>query len=319
MNDVRTALKNNQDFIIENLIPRQKQIYSAQQAQTCDSFGFKWQQRDSYESAVMREATQKWLEERYALDNQPIRNFISEKKFLDAGCGSGYTALLLFGQALNHCRYIGVDISCAVDVAATRFAESGVKGEFIQASITDLPNEIGNFDVIYSEGVLHHTDSTEKSLKYLATKLNPHGLFMFYVYNLKGPVREFTDDYIRNKLRSYSNEEAWEKLKPLTKLGKQLGDLNIEIDVEEAIELLNIPAGKINLQRFIYWHIFKAYYRPDWSLEEMNHINFDWYRPINCHRQTPEQVKQWVEESKLSILKMDVQEAGITVIAQRSG
>jgi hypothetical protein len=47
----------------------------------------------------------------------------------------------------------------------------------------------------------------------------------------------------------------------------------------------------------------------------MNHINFDWYRPSNCHRQTPQQVRDWVESCGLDILKMDIQEAGITVIA----
>lgn len=317
MKNVVELLQHRQDFIIENNIPRQKKLLSENQSQTSDSFGFKWQQRHSYESPIVKEAAKQWLEERYKLHNQPIKNFIKNKKMLDAGCGSGYSALVLFAEALKDCRYIGVDISSAVDVAATRFAEHQLSGEFIQASVTDLPQELGGFDIIFSEGVLHHTDSTEQSVKYLASKLNPQGLFLFYVYNKKGPIREFTDDYIRNQLLHLSNEEAWEKIKPLTKLGKTLGELNIDIDIEEPIEFLNIPAGKINLQRFFYWHVFKAYYREDWSLEEMNHINFDWYRPLNCHRQTPEEVKQWVEDVNCTILKMDVQESGITVIAKK--
>ena len=81
---------------------------------------------------------------------------------------------------------------------------------------------------------------------------------------------------------------------------------------------MGIPAGKINLQRLFYWHIFKAFYRPEYTLDEMNICNFDWYRPLNCHRQTPEQVKNWVEDSGLEIIKMDIQEAGITVIARKN-
>lgn len=46
---------------------------------------------------------------------------------------------------------------------------------------------------------------------------------------------------------------------PLSRLGKVLGELDIEIDVPEAVGLLEIPAGRINLQRLFYWHVFKAF------------------------------------------------------------
>jgi hypothetical protein len=61
----------------------------------------------------------------------------------------------------------------------------------------------------------------------------------------------------------------------------------------------------------------KAYYRPDWSLDELNHINFDWYRPTNSHRQTPEEVRAWTEAAGLKILDLKTEEAGITVVAQK--
>ncbi len=65
-----------------------------------------------------------------------------------------------------------------------------------------------------------------------------------------------------------SPDEKWNALYPLTKFGKMLGDLNLEVDVPEAVDLLGIPAGKINIQRLFYWHIFKAYYRPEFSMDE---------------------------------------------------
>ena len=133
---------------------------------------------------------------------------------------------------------------------------------------------------------MHHTDSTRDALLRLARLLRSGGHFMFYVYNRKSPIREFTDDFIRDRLQTMSPEEAWQALLPLTKLGASLGELGLEINVPEDISLLGIPAGPIDLQRLFYWHIFKAYYRPDWSLEEMNHVNFDWYAPKNSHRQT---------------------------------
>ena len=104
--------------------------------------------------------------------------------------------------------------------------------------------------------------------------IKENGLFMFYIYNKKGPIREFVDDYLRNKLQVMSPEEGWNALKPLTELGKLLGELNITINIPENIDLLEIPAGEIDLQRLFYWHIFKAYYAKELSFEEMNHINY---------------------------------------------
>lgn len=310
-------LRDNSEYALVNGIPRQKKVYSPSQRQTEQTFAFKWSKRDTYESDAVYAASKKWLNERYGLPDTDFSKLLEGKTLLDAGCGAGFSALVLFGELLNACRYIGADISEAVDVAAQRFAEKNICGEFIQVDLLDLPEALGSFDIIFSEGVLHHTDSTEKAIRYLATKLNPGGYFMFYVYNKKGPIREFTDDFIRSRIADMTDEEAWKALEPLTKLGRLLGDLNLEIEIEEPIDVLDIPSGKINLQRFFYWHLFKAYYRPDWGLEEMNHVNFDWYRPQNCHRQTPDEVRDWVKSSSLDILKMDVQEAGITVVARR--
>jgi len=312
------GLKNNSNYIFDSGIYRHKSVYTKTQEQTAKCFGFKWEKRSTYESNAMAQASLKWLSERYALPDISLADLTKGKAFLDAGCGSAHSASLLFAELLNSCNYLGVDISNAVDVAKERFTEKGLCGNFLQANILDLPEEIGNFDIIFSEGVLHHTDSTERAIKYLSTRLVAEGYLMFYVYSKKSPIREFADDYIRSKIAPLTNEEAWEALEPLTKLGMLLGELNIELDIKNAVDVLGIPAGKINLQRLFYWHFFKAYYRPEFSFEEMNHINFDWYRPFNCHRQTPEQVKDWVESCGLDILKMDVQESGITVVARKN-
>jgi SAM-dependent methyltransferase len=181
----------------------------------------------------------------------------------------------------------------------------------------DVPIPESSAHVIFSEGVLHHTDSTERAIKFLATRLKPGGRLIFYVYRRKGPIREFTDDYIRQKLQGMTKDEGWNAMMPLTRLGDALGQLNMEVDVPEPIGLLDIPAGRISVQRLFYWHVFKAFYRPDLSLDEMNHINFDWYAPPNCHRQSIEEVRTWCQEASLEIERENVQDAGLTVIARK--
>jgi arsenite methyltransferase len=309
-----------QTFIMQGGLLRSTRLATRSQQQTADSFGFKWKRRSSYENPLMLEAIRTWLFERYG--DPASMNWLftpsKDKIFLDAGCGSGLSALELFGDRLNTVHYIGADISEAADVAARRFGERGVRGQFIQSDLTKLPFEANSIDVIFSEGVLHHTDSTQRALASVARLLKVDGRLMFYVYNRKSPIREFTDDFIRERLQTMTPDEAWDALTPLTKLGETLGRQNIEIDVPESIELLGIPAGKINLQRLFYWHIFKAYYRPEWSLEEMNHVNFDWYAPKNSFRQTPADVRSWCKELNLVIEREVVEEAGITIIARKT-
>jgi SAM-dependent methyltransferase len=213
--------------------------------------------------------------------------------------------------------YVGVDISSAVDVASELFRRENRCGVFIQADLCHLPFADGTFDFILSEGVLHHTPSTRESLLRLAAKLKPGGKIAFYVYVKKSPIREFTDDYIRSLVAGMDPAAVWEILMPLSKLGKSLGELNVTVDVPEDVPLLGIKKGPINLQRLFYWHICKMYYRPEYNLEEMNHVNFDWFTPTYSFRQTPEEVASWCAEAGLEVLSQRVEEAGITTLAVR--
>lgn len=294
---------------------------STEQQQTEETFSFKWKLQDTYASDSVREEWQRWLLEKYfdGDGNGPARLLGQGRRLriLDAGCGAGVSALLLFGDLLRDHDYIGVDISDAVRVAEDNFSDAGIPGTFVQADITNLPDELGQFDIIFSEGVLHHTDSVEATLAHLATRLVSGGHFLLYVYSKQAPVREFTDDHIRDAIRDLPDEQAWEALLPLTQLGKALGDLNIRITVPEDIPYLGIEKGEHDLQRLFIYKICKAYYQPDYTLDEMNHINFDWFRPLNCHRHTPNEFADFCAHAGLAIERIDVGESGITVIARR--
>ena len=305
------------DLCLDNGVMRAKTVMSDRQRQTEQVFGFKWQKRDTFESDVASQAMLKWSNERYrqATEWFPVRE--QPYVILDAGCGAAYTGLQYFRPIFDRIRYLGADISAAVDVAQTRMQDAGADAAFMQCDLTLLPLPPGSLDAIFSEGVLHHTDSTRGAIHSLAPLLKPGGLFMFYVYRRKGPIREFTDDYIREKMQGMAPEDGWKAMEPITRLGKLLGDLDIEIDVPERIDLLDIDAGKINLQRFFYWHILKCFYRPDYSLDEMNHINFDWYAPKNAFRQSPEEVRAWCSQAGMEVLHERVEESGITIVAKK--
>ena len=300
--------------------PERKAACSEDQAQTQECFGFKWAKRDTYESEAVKANLRRWLMEKYCENDASRLDGWFEgngKIILDAGCGSGLSASVFLAQHLERHHYLGVDISQAIEVAEQRFQEAGLPGDFLQCDLMQLPIPDASVDVIFSEGVLHHTDDTKAALTSLAAKLKPGGLFLFYVYAKKSDIREFTDDHVRGTLSVMSDEEAWSALEPLTRLGMALGEIDAEITIPEKVDLLGIEAGTYSLQRFFYWHVLKAYYHPELTLEEMLHINFDWFRPLNCHRHTAEEVRHFCEDAGLEIEQFTEQRAGFAVAARR--
>jgi SAM-dependent methyltransferase len=305
--------------MVEGIL-RGDEFLSAAQSQTRETFGFKWAKRDTFEGELAQNM-HRWLVEKYG--DVASAPWLAEHGecpiLLDAGCGAALSGIALFGSILDRIRYIGADVSTSIEIAKARFEERGHSAAFLQADLQQLPIAEESVDLIFSEGVLHHTDDTRAALAAILRHLKKNGRILFYVYRKKGPVREFTDDYIREKMQTMSPEEGWAAIMPLTKLGKLLGELDIEIDVPDAIDVLEIPAGRINLQRLFYWHVFKAYHRSEMTLDEMNHINFDWYAPRNAHRHTAQEVRNWCAQLGLQIEHECIEEAGITVIARKVG
>jgi SAM-dependent methyltransferase len=314
-----TLTVRGQELVVTDGIPRARQLISDDQAETTEMFGFKWEQEDTFTRPEALELMRNWLEQRYGrvADAGWWSDYGERPLVLDAGCGAGVSGREVFGPMGERVRYLGADLTDAVDVAKRRFAEIGMDAQFLQADLTKLPLEPGSVDVIFSEGVLHHTDSTEGALKAVAPLLRPGGRILFYVYRRKALIREYTDDAIRAQLQQLSPQEAWNALEPLTRLGIALGELNVELDIPEDVEVLGMKAGKVDLQRWFYYDIAKAYYSPDMTFGEMQHINFDWYAPKNCHRQTEEQVRQWCDEAGLDVEDEHVHQSGITIRARK--
>ncbi len=308
----------NDSYVIRNGIPRFVGVEDKLQKQTEGSFGFKWRQRDTYDSSQFRKASQKWLVQRYGFDDpRDMHNYSNRKlRILDAGCGSGFSTSLWIDSEWDGEFWVGVDISEAVDIARERLGL--IKNtHFVQADILNLPILEETFDTIFAEGVLHHTPSTELALKSLVRFLRKGGEIMFYVYRKKGPIREFTDDFVRRAIAQLAPEDAWRQLRPLTRLGQELAKLRTEVEVPEDIPYLGIKAGRYDIQRLIYWHFSKLFWNDALTFEENNHVNFDWYHPQYAHRQTKEEVQRWCREAGLSIFHFNEQESGFTVRAIR--
>jgi len=287
---------------------------------TANTFSFKWgEKRNTYSGHQVNEFHIKWSIERFFSTHRRMEEFIDwtkGKSLMDAGCGNGFTASVLWGNKLNGLRYLGVDnADGALEQGENRFQEEGFNGEFINADISTM--DLGEkFDIILSSGVIHHTEKPKETFLNLVNHLNPGGRIVFYIYKKKAPVREFVDDFVRNSLEGLPHEEAWEKMIPLTQLGIELGKIDQVVKVEKDVELLGIPKGEYKVQELLYWHFFKAFYREEYTLDQMNHINFDWYSPAYCFRFEPEEIEDWLEEAGLTVEQFNVLPSGIGVMAK---
>jgi len=312
--------QNGMSYAVDNGIPRLIAFADAGQQQTSQTFGYKWGRRETYDSTAFKQISSSWMIEKYGFQSleEWARSFSNRSRILDLGCGSGYSSSLWLtspswtGQAM----YVGVDISIAVDVASERL-NNIANVSFVQADALALPFTDQSFDLVFSEGVLHHTPSTREALLSGARVLTTGGEFHFYVYRRKGPVREFTDDYIRQQIAELSDEDAWEAMRSLTRLGQVLWENDTQINLPQDIPLLGINAGTHSVQRLIYWNFAKLYWNSDLSFEENVHVNFDWYRPYYAHRQSEQELRQWCEEARLAIKWWHAQESGFSVRAVR--
>lgn len=286
------------------------------------SFAFKWSRHDSYGSDAMRQMMGDWLCERYGFESlEALRAFFGARRWtLEAGVGAGVatSAWLTPGWTSGeNAAYVGLDLTDAIDVARERL-QAAERTHFVQADLMHPPFRDGAFDAIIAEGVLHHTPSTRDALAALVQILAPGGEILFYVYRRKGPLREYADDYLRERVSDLSEVEAWEALRPLTRLGQALAELDTVVEVPEDVPLLGIRAGRYDVQRLVYWHFLKLFWRDDYGFEESHHVNFDWYHPPFAHRHTEEEVRAWCSDLGLAIVRFDTQESGFSVRARRT-
>jgi len=290
--------------------------FAVGQQETVDSFSWKWQRATSYRSSTLGHYLQ-WYLDRYGFGTEAkLAEFLgSKKRILDAGTAHGRDAEMYARN--TKANIFGLDISYGV---RTAYADLGKISNlnFVQGDLTRLPFAEGFFDFIACDQVIHHTPSTRESLRHLLTRLASGGHICFYVYKKKGPVREFCDDHIRAQTVHMSAEDCFKVSEAITKFGKALSDMKITIDVPEDIPILGIQAGKQDLQRFIYWNMFKCYWNDTMDWDSNVITNFDWYHPLHAHRHTKEEVEQWCKEEQLSIEHMDIQESGISVRARKA-
>ena len=301
------------NFKITDGIPRFVVDKTKDFVKTEAAFSSKWKKHHkNHQEKDWVDFQRKWFLDRYGWKTvENFNKFLNSKTtILDAGTGIGNSAKFL--STNKDAQVFALDASDSVDFAYKKYGKlSNV--HFLQADLRQLPFKKTFFDYIYSDQVLHHTKNTGTSFKYLVKFLTKLGHISIYVYNKKAPVREYVDDYVRNKTVKMSVEECTEFSKDMAYLGKSLAQLKKKIKVPRDIPLLGVKAGEYDVQRFIYWHFLKCFWDESDNFERSVGVNFDWYSPKFAFRHTSKEVKTWFKESNLKITNFKEIESGISV------
>ena len=103
------------------------------------------------------------------------------RRLLEVGCGMG-TDLLQFARGGAFCT--GIDITPrSVEVSSLHFGLYDMRADFVLGDGERLPFADEGFDVVYSNGVLHHTPDTERAVRELHRVLRPDGVAKVMLYH----------------------------------------------------------------------------------------------------------------------------------------
>jgi SAM-dependent methyltransferase/uncharacterized protein YbaR (Trm112 family) len=202
----------------------------------------------------------------------------------------------------------GVDLNFALLQSAQRLkARAGL--HFVIASLFALPFAVSSFELVYSQGVIHHTYSTRDAFKTIAQFVTPGGYLFVWVYGL--------DDHLvlRGPL-GVANRAQW----------------HVETVVRPLVNRAPAPL------RDLFFGVLTALVHPlvrsrmihkrGWKWRNTNHGLRDWLSPRYAHRHSYNELLEWYEELGFRIVELQSPSAyrklfgkrlwGVGVTGQRS-
>ena len=113
-----------------------------------------------------------------------LEPFMPGARVIDVGCGTGHRVMPL-AQHFGVREYVGIDHSTASLEVAGALAVSLAfdRATLREGDLFRLPYEDGAFDVVISQGVLHHTSDPYRGFGELVRVCRPGGFVNIYLYN----------------------------------------------------------------------------------------------------------------------------------------
>jgi len=109
--------------------------------------------------------------------------------FLDIGCGSGLFSLAArkLGAKVHSFDFDPLSVACTTELKRQYFPEDG-EWTIDQGDVLDVNylNSLGQFDLVYAWGILHHTGAMWQALKNVIPTVAEEGKLYLSIYNDQG-------------------------------------------------------------------------------------------------------------------------------------
>ncbi|MDP2035629.1 MAG: class I SAM-dependent methyltransferase [Polaromonas sp.] len=119
---------------------------------------------------------------------------LTDKVFLDIGSGSGLFSLAArrLGAKVYSFDYDPASVACTREMKR-RYREGDVDWRIDEGSVLDADyvKGLGQFDIVYSWGVLHHTGNMVEAFANAANALRPGGALFIAIYNDQGVISRY--------------------------------------------------------------------------------------------------------------------------------
>lgn len=155
----------------------------ARQQWTGDPCGAKYGERYAFATREFFDEVERHRYEEYAPWMPSVMGFneFGGARLVEIGCGMG-TDLLQFARGGAHCT--GVDLTPrSIEISRLHFDLYRMRADFVLTDAERLPFADDSFDVVYSNGVLHHTPGTATAIREVHRILRPGGLAKVMLYH----------------------------------------------------------------------------------------------------------------------------------------
>lgn len=309
----------NKSYVVSGGILRQKELMNDVQEDIANFYDVHWKEPGAYDNTASDDFQVKLFRVMFpGFEGKVAQQTKEGMVVLDVGCGSGVAGRAYFGDVFERIRYIGVDMSSAIEQAKTDFAKLNIPVGLLQAELNTLPFADESVDYVFCPGVLHYTLDMKQAIGSLARVLKKGGRFISWIYKRQKPIRHLTDAYIRSVISKLPPQEAIAAVEPLTKLGIALGKVKDEIDIPEDIPFLEIKKGKYKVQTFFYYHIMKLFDNPDLPFKRHVINNLNAYAPKHVLFLPEAEIRSFFTDLGFKIESWSAEGNGIGVVAAKA-